>query len=94
MTKAIWNGAVLAQSNSCEIVEGNYYFPPDAVNREYLKESNTHSNCFWKGEASYYNIEVGGQVNQDGAWYYPDPKEKAKNIQDYVAFWRGVQVEA
>lgn len=94
MAKAIWNGAVVAESNSCEIVEGNYYFPPDAVNREYLKESNTHSNCFWKGEANYYNIEVGGQVNQDGAWYYPNPKEKAKNIQNYVAFWRGVQVEA
>lgn len=94
MAKAIWNGVVLAESDRCEIVEGNYYFPPDAVNREYLKESNTHTNCFWKGEASYYNIEVDGQVNKDGAWYYPKPKEKAKNIQNYVAFWRGVQVEA
>ncbi|MDJ0555365.1 MAG: DUF427 domain-containing protein [Microcoleaceae cyanobacterium MO_207.B10] len=94
MAKAIWNGAVLAESSSCEIVEGNYYFPPNAVNREYLKESNTHTNCFWKGEASYYNLEVNGQVNQDGAWYYPEPKEKAKNIQNYVAFWHGVQVEA
>ena len=94
MAKAIWNGAVLAQSDHCEIVEGNYYFPPDSINPEYLKESKTHTNCFWKGEASYYNIEVDGQVNQDGAWYYPEPKEKAKKIQNYVAFWRGVQVEA
>lgn len=93
MAKAIWNGAVLAESNQCEIVEGNYYFPPDAVNRDYFKDSNTHTNCFWKGEASYYTVVVDGQENKDAAWYYPNPKEKAKNIENYVAFWKGVQVE-
>ncbi|MBR8828206.1 MAG: DUF427 domain-containing protein [Gomphosphaeria aponina SAG 52.96 = DSM 107014] len=94
MAKAIWNGAVLAESNNCEIVEGNYYFPPDSINQQYFKESNTHTNCFWKGEASYYTIEVEGKENQDAAWYYPRPQAKAKNIQDYVAFWRGVEVSA
>lgn len=93
MAKAIWNGAVLAESDRCERVEGNYYFPPDSINREYFKDSNTHTTCPWKGKASYYTIEVDGQQNQDAAWYYPDPKEKAKNIQGYVAFWKGVAVE-
>ena len=93
MAKAIWNGAVLAESDNCEIVEGNYYFPPDAINKEYFKESNTHTTCPWKGVASYYTIEVNGEKNKDAAWYYPEPKEKAKNIQDYIAFWRGVKVE-
>ena len=93
MAKAIWNGAVLAESDRCEIVEGNYYFPPDAIKTEYFKPSNTHTICSWKGEASYYTIAVNGQENKDAAWYYPTPKEKAKNIQGYVAFWRGVQVE-
>jgi uncharacterized protein (DUF427 family) len=93
MPKAIWNGTVLAQSDKYEVVEGNYYFPPDAINQEYFKDSNTHTTCPWKGQASYYTIEVDGQQNKDAAWYYPDPKEKAKNIQGYVAFWRGVKVE-
>ena len=94
MVKAIWNGIILAQSDRCEMVEGNYYFPPDTVNREYFKESNTHTNCFWKGEASYYDIEVDGKINKDGAWYYPNPKEKAKNIQNYVAFYPRVKIES
>jgi uncharacterized protein (DUF427 family) len=93
MSRAIWNGAVLAESDKCEIVEGNYYFPQDAINQAYFKESNTHTTCPWKGEASYYTIEVDGQQNKDAAWYYPHPKEKAKNIQGYIAFWRGVKVE-
>jgi uncharacterized protein (DUF427 family) len=93
MPKAIWNGAILAESDNCEVVEGNYYFPPDSIDREYFKNSNTHTTCPWKGEASYYSIEVNGQQNKDAAWYYPSPKEKAKNIEGYVAFWRGVQVE-
>ncbi|MFM7384525.1 MAG: DUF427 domain-containing protein [Microcystaceae cyanobacterium] len=93
MAKAIWNGVVLAESDRCEVVEGNYYFPPDAIKTEYFKPSNTHTICSWKGEASYYTIAVNGQENPDAAWYYPTPKERAKNIQGYVAFWRGVKVE-
>ena len=94
MAKATWNGAVLAESDHCEIVERNYYFPPDAIQSSYFKDSSTHTTCPWKGEASYYTIEVDGQQNKDAAWYYPNPKEKAQNIRGYVAFWRGVKVEA
>ena len=93
MPKAIWNGAVLAESDRCEVVEGNQYFPPESINQEYFKPSNTHTTCGWKGVASYYTIEVDGQQNKDAAWYYPTPKEAAKNIAGYVAFWRGVKVE-
>jgi len=93
MPKAIWNGAVLAESDQCEVVEGNQYFPPQAIKREYFKESAAHTTCPWKGEASYYTIEVNGQVNKDAAWYYPSPKDAAKRIKDYVAFWKGVTVE-
>jgi uncharacterized protein (DUF427 family) len=94
MPKAVWNGAVLAESDNCEVVENNYYFPPDAIHREFFKESSTHTTCPWKGVASYYNVEVEGQVNKDAAWYYPEAKQAAKNIEGYVAFWRGVKVEA
>ena len=90
--KATWNGATLAESDQCVVVEGNQYFPPDAVNRTYFRESDTHSTCPWKGLASYYTIEVNGETNVDAAWYYPAPKEAAKNIQGYVAFWHGVTV--
>ncbi len=93
MAKATWNGVVLAESNNTEIVEGNQYFPADAVKREYFKESSTHSTCPWKGLASYYTIEVDGKENKDAAWYYPAPKDAAKQIKDYVAFWKGVEVE-
>jgi uncharacterized protein (DUF427 family) len=93
MAKATWQGVVLAESDNCEIVERNYYFPPEAINREYFKESTTHTTCPWKGLASYYNIEVNGQVNKDAAWYYPEPKQAAENIKGYVAFWRGVEVQ-
>lgn len=94
MAKATWNGAVLAESDRCEVVEGNYYFPPETINKTYFVDSSTHTTCGWKGVASYYTISVDGQENTDAAWYYPEPKERAKNIAGYVAFWRGVKVEA
>ncbi|MCG8352063.1 MAG: DUF427 domain-containing protein [Chloroflexales bacterium] len=94
MPKAIWNGVVLAESDEGRVVEGNYYFPPDSIKREYFRESETHTTCPWKGKATYFTIEVNGQTNQDAAWYYPTPKEAAKNIEGYVAFWRGVKVES
>ena len=93
MPKATWNGVVLAESDKCEVVEGNQYFPPDAVKREYFKESGTHTTCPWKGVASYYTIAVDGKENKDAAWYYPTPKDAAKQIKDYIAFWHGVQVD-
>ncbi|MEY2984780.1 MAG: hypothetical protein RLZZ568_1397 [Cyanobacteriota bacterium] len=93
MAKATWNGVTLAESNDVEMVEGNIYFPPDTIDRQYFQDSNTHTTCFWKGTASYYTLVVNGQVNKDAAWYYPHPKEKAQNIKDHVAFWRGVSVE-
>lgn len=94
MPKAIWNGSVIAESSKCEVVEGNQYFPPDSIKSEYFKPSSTQSTCSWKGLASYYSIEVNGEVNKDAAWYYANPKDAAKNIKDYVAFWKGVKVEA
>ncbi|NJM66271.1 MAG: DUF427 domain-containing protein [Acaryochloris sp. RU_4_1] len=93
MAKAVWNGVVLAESDHCQVVEGNQYFPPDAINADYFQPSNTHTTCPWKGAASYYTLEVNGQVNKDAAWYYPDPKEAAQNIKGYIAFWKGVQVQ-
>ena len=93
MAKAIWNGSVLAESDAYEVVEGNIYFPPDSVNKEYFKESAAHSTCPWKGEASYYTLEVEGKTNSDAAWFYPEPKDAAANIKDYVAFWKGVEVQ-
>ncbi len=93
MAKAIWKGTVIAESDHVETVEGNLYFPPGSVHREYLQPSTTHTTCSWKGEASYYTIVVDGQVNRDAAWYYPEPKEAAKNITGHVAFWRGVEVQ-
>ncbi len=90
--KALWKGAVLAESDDTIVIEGNHYFPPASVNKEYLQESTTHTTCPWKGEASYYNVMVHGVTNKDAAWYYPDPKEAARQIKDYVAFWKGVEV--
>ena len=92
--KAVWNNAVLAESDATVVVEGNHYFPEDAVNREYFQDSDTHTTCPWKGEASYYNVVVDGKVNKDAAWYYPEPKAAAEEIRDRIAFWRGVKVEA
>ena len=94
MAKATWNGETLAESDDTIVVEGNHYFPVDAVRREHLHESNTHTVCPWKGIASYYDVVVDGQVNRDAAWYYPDTKEAANKIRGRIAFWRGVRVEA
>ena len=93
MPKAVWNGAVIAESDRTEVVEGNHYFPPDSVNRQYFQDSGTQTSCAWKGVASYYTIEVDGQTNKDAAWSYPTPKDAAKNIEGYIAFWKGVKVE-
>lgn len=90
--KAIWKDAVLAESDDTVVVEGNHYFPADSINRAYFQPSDTHTTCPWKGEASYYDVVVDGQVNSDAAWYYPEPKEAAANIKDHVAFWKGVKV--
>ncbi len=93
MARATWKGAVLAESDRVEIVEGNVYFPPDAVRREHVRDSGTHTTCPWKGEASYYDVVVGNETNRDAAWYYPAPKSAASNILNHVAFWRGVTIE-
>ncbi|HEV2829515.1 MAG TPA: DUF427 domain-containing protein [Pyrinomonadaceae bacterium] len=90
--KASWNNAVIADSNETVVVEGNHYFPYHSVNQEYLQPSNTHTNCHWKGDASYYNLVVNGETNKDAAWYYPEPKEAAAEIKDRIAFWRGVRI--
>lgn len=93
MAQALWNGAVIAESDSFEVVEGNIYFPPGSIRREYFKTSSTQSTCPWKGEASYYTLEVDGKKNEDAAWYYPEPKKAAENIKDHVAFWKGVEIK-
>ena len=93
MSLAVWNGAVIAESNDVEKVDGYTYFPTDAVKLEYLQPSDHHTVCPWKGTASYYDVVVGGKVNKDAAWYYPVPKEAALNVAGYIAFWKGVQVE-
>ena len=90
--KAIWNNAVLADSEDTVVVEGNHYFPVGSVSQAYLKPSATHSTCPWKGEASYYTLDVDGKTNPDAAWYYPAPKPAAENITGRLAFWKGVQV--
>jgi uncharacterized protein (DUF427 family) len=92
MPKAVWNGAVIAESDHTVKVEGNDYFPPESIRREYLAGSRTHTSCPWKGLASYYDIVVDGKTNPDGAWYYPAPSPAAAEIKDYVAFWHGVRV--
>jgi uncharacterized protein (DUF427 family) len=93
MAKAMWEGAVLAESKATVEVEGNQYFPPDAIRKEYFKPSDVHSVCPWKGTASYYDVEVNGKRNAGAAWFYAEPKPAAKQIKGYVAFWKGVQVE-
>ena len=92
--KAIWNGAVLAESDETIVVEGNHYFPEDSINKEFFKTSETHTVCGWKGTASYYDVAVGGETNKDAAWFYPSAKAEAKEIENYVAFWKGVEVAA
>src|ERR1700732_2846071 len=93
MAKATWNGKVIAESDTIEMVEGNIYFPESSLRREYFRPSSTISTCPWKGQARYYSLLVDGQENQDAAWYYPDPKPAARNVKNHVAFWRGVEVE-
>ena len=93
MPKATWNGVVIAESDDTQLVEGNHYFPPDSIKKEYFKDSTDTSLCPWKGTASYYDVEVNGEVNAGAAWYYPTPKDAAKHIEGHVAFWKGVTVE-
>lgn len=90
--KAIWNDKVIAESNKTIVIENNHYFPNNSINKEYFKHSSTQTVCSWKGIASYNNIEVDGFENKDAAWYYPEPKYAAKDIKDYVAFWKGVEI--
>jgi uncharacterized protein (DUF427 family) len=92
MVKAVWNNTVIAQSDSTVVVEGNHYFPLEAVNRDLLRPSETTSRCGWKGLANYYSLDVDGTLNKDAAWYYADPLPAASEIQGRVAFWKGVKV--
>ena len=91
--KATWKGSVLAESDATVVVEGNHYFPADSIKRELFRKSETHTDCPWKGTASYYDVVVGDEVNKDAAWFYPQTKDAAKEIEGRVAFWRGVKVE-
>ncbi len=93
MAKAIWEGEVLAESDRCVVVEGNQYFPQESVKKEYLRPSDHTTVCPWKGIAHYYHLEVNGKTNPNAAWYYPEPKEAAREIKDRIAFWKGVRVE-
>jgi len=91
--KATWNDATIAESDETIVIEGNHYFPPDTITSEHLQPSDKHTTCPWKGEASYYDVVVNGEVNKDAAWYYPEPKAAAAEIKGYLAFWRGVKVQ-
>jgi len=93
MVKAIRNGKVIAESGDTIVIESNHYFPPESLNRELLKESSHTTVCGWKGTASYFDVVVDGKTNPQAAWYYPDPKEAVKQLQHYVAFWKGVKIE-
>jgi uncharacterized protein (DUF427 family) len=93
MAKAIWHGKTLAESPSVEIVEGNVYFPRETIDKRYFKDSATTTQCHWKGTAHYFTISVDGAENKDAAWYYPEPLPEAAQIKDFVAFWKGVEVE-
>ena len=91
--KAIWNGVTIAESDKTIVIEGNHYFPDDSINKEYFKPSATNSVCGWKGTASYYDVVVGSASNEDAAWFYPSPKTEAKDIENHVAFWKGIEVK-
>jgi uncharacterized protein (DUF427 family) len=93
MTKAIWNNTVIAESDHTEMVEGNHYFPPNTIKKEYFRPNKTSTVCPWKGVASYYDVVVNDQINSGAAWCYPAPKAAAANIKDHVAFWRGVSIQ-
>jgi len=90
--KAIWNGKIIAQSEETVVVENNHYFPPESVNKDYLKSSKTETTCPWKGQAAYYDIVVDGKINKDAAWYYPHPRPLVEKLANYIAFWKGVQI--
>lgn len=90
--KAIWNGQVLAESDKTTLIEGNHYFPVDAIHKKYFEASVTKTHCPWKGDASYYHLKVGDKTNEGAAWYYPEPSELAKGIKNKVAFWKGVNI--
>lgn len=90
--KATWNGAVIAESDSTVVVEGNHYFPPEAIKKAYFQSSDNQTTCPWKGQASYYSVVVDGEENRDAAWYYPAPNDAASQIKDHVAFWKGVEI--
>ena len=92
MAKAVWNSAVIAQSDTYEVVEGNVYFPEATLDRRHVRPSDHTSVCGWKGTANYFDLVVDGEVNRNAAWYYSDPTPEAQNIKGYVAFWKGVQV--
>ena len=94
MVQAIWNDVVIAESDETIVIEGNHYFPPSAVKRDLLADNSSQTTCPWKGVASYYDIVVDGKTNGGAAWYYPQPKDAASEIKDYVAFWKGVEVKA
>jgi uncharacterized protein (DUF427 family) len=93
MPRALFNGRVVAETDRFEEVEGNVYFPPDALKVEFFRPNETHTVCHWKGTASYYDVVVDGKVAAGAAWYYPEPLPAAERIRGYVAFWRGVTVE-
>lgn len=93
MARATWNGAVIAESDDTIVIEGNHYFPPTSVSKQFLRPSETHTICPWKGTASYHTLEVNGQRNADAAWFYADPTDAAAEIKGYIAFWKGVRVE-
>jgi uncharacterized protein (DUF427 family) len=90
--KAVWNNTVIAVSDSTIVIEGNHYFPPESIKKEFFDESSTNTRCGWKGTASYYSIKIDGELNIDCAWYYPEPSEAATKIKGYIAFWKGVEV--
>jgi len=94
MAKAVWGGKVIAESNDTVVVEGNQYFPPEAVTKDFLKSSAHTSICPWKGTAHYFHVEVDGVKNENAAWYYPEPKPAAAEIKGRIAFWKGIQVDA
>ncbi|SBV32337.1 conserved protein of unknown function [uncultured Sphingopyxis sp.] len=92
MVQARWNGATIADSDATIVIEGNHYFPPDSIDRDFLQESAHTTVCPWKGTAHYYTLSVDGALNPDAAWTYPDPKPEAERIRNYLAFWKGVDV--
>lgn len=91
--KALWNNKIIAETKETIILENNHYFPFEAINEKYFEKSLTQTSCPWKGEASYYTIEVDGKINEDAAWYYPNPKAAAQSIKNHIAFWKGVVLE-